>query len=64
MECDAPDPKQITLYHKIVPLTVRGGNQEMFRVVGFWTVISTFCGHPVTTVAWNAVRRNDRVPGL
>ena len=30
----------------------------MFRVVGLWTVISAFRGHPVTTVAWNAVRKN------
>ena len=28
---------------------MRGGDQEMFRVVGLWTVISAFRGHPVTT---------------
>lgn len=36
LECDVLEPEQVILYHKIVPYIseVRGGDQEMFRVVG------------------------------
>ena len=49
--CEAPEPEQTTLYTEIFPSisAVRGGDQEMLRVVGLWTVISAFRGHPVTT---------------
>ena len=48
-----PEPKQETLYLRMVPYlcVMRGGDQEMLRVVELRAVFLTFCGGPVTAAA-------------
>jgi len=53
------EPKQETLYLRMVPYlcVMRGGDQEMFRVVELRAVFLTFCGGPLTAAAMDETYR-------